>query len=111
MCRLYLISDILHNSTVPVRNASRYRQLIQNDMPAVFLSLGAVLLKSEDVIGREAFKRCTLRVLRVWKDWYLFSEEFLAGLQSSFLLERTPEWRKACPDQVQVLCCTHCREM
>lgn len=87
---------------MPVRNASRYRQLLQADLPAVFASFAAALHGIADVIAREAFRRCTQRVLRVWKDWYLFSEEFLAGLQATFVLQRRPEWRRVCAAQVQV---------
>lgn len=102
LCRLYLASDILHNSTVPVRNASRYRQLLQTDLPAVFQSFHEALTGAKDAIKREAFKRNTLRVLRVWRDWYLFSEEYLNGLQATFLMEVHAKWRSLCPDQVKV---------
>ena len=102
-CRLYLLSDILHNSTAPVRNASRYRQLLQYDLAAVFASCADKLRALEDdVIAREALKRCALRVLRVWKDWYLFSEELLAGLQATLTMPVVREWRCLCPAQVQV---------
>lgn len=101
-CRIYLVSDILHNSTVPVRNASRYRQLLQTDLPAVFQSFHEALTAAKDAIKREAFKRNTLRVLRVWRDWYLFSEEYLNGLQATFLMEVHAKWRSLCPDQVKV---------
>eukprot|EP00892_Ulva_mutabilis_P012107 jgi/Ulvmu1/9269/UM050_0018.1 len=99
--RLYLVSDILHNSTVPVRNASRYRQLLQTDLSAVFQSFHEALTAAKYAIKREAFKRNALRVLRVWRDWYLFSEEFLNGLQATFLMEVHAKWRSLCPDQVK----------
>lgn len=102
VCRLYLVSDILHNSTVPVRNASRYRQLLQTDLTAVFQSFHEALTAAKDAIKREAFKRNALRVLRVWRDWYLFSEEYLNGLQATFLMEVHAKWRSLCPDQVKV---------
>lgn len=101
-CRLYLLSDILHNSTVPVRNASRYRQILQGELAAVFASLATCLRSMDVVIAREAFKRCVLRVLRVWKDWYLFADEVLAGLQSMLVMHGQPEWRHLCPGQVAV---------
>jgi U2-associated protein SR140 len=37
--RLFLASDILHNSTAPVRNASRYRARLEDALPAIFESL------------------------------------------------------------------------
>ena len=39
VARLMLASDILHNSTAPVRNASRYRSLLESSLPDVFESL------------------------------------------------------------------------
>lgn len=39
VARLFLVSDILHNSTAPVRNASRYRTKLQLALPQVFESL------------------------------------------------------------------------
>ncbi len=39
VCRLFLVSDILHNSTAPVRNASRYRGRFEQVLPGIFESL------------------------------------------------------------------------
>ncbi len=43
VARLFLVSDILHNSTAPVRNASRYRGLLEDTLPDIFQSLQARL--------------------------------------------------------------------
>jgi U2-associated protein SR140 len=87
---------------VPVRNASRYRQLLQADLPFVFVSFRDALKAADDVIKREAFKRNALRVLRVWRDWYLFTEDFLNGLQATFLMDLDKDWRTLCPDKMKV---------
>lgn len=39
MARLFLVSDILYNSTAPVRNASRYRTRLEAALPGIFESL------------------------------------------------------------------------
>jgi U2-associated protein SR140 len=39
VARLFLASDILHNSTAPVRNASRYRARLEDALPAIFESM------------------------------------------------------------------------
>ena len=39
VARLMLASDVLHNSTAPVRNASRYRSLLEGSLPDIFESL------------------------------------------------------------------------
>jgi hypothetical protein len=38
VARLFLASDILHNSTAPVRNASRYRNRLEETIPDIFQS-------------------------------------------------------------------------
>jgi U2-associated protein SR140 len=38
LARLFLVNDILHNSTAPVRNASRYRAKLEGVLPEVFES-------------------------------------------------------------------------
>lgn len=55
------VSDILHNTTAPVRNASRYRSRLEEQLPDIFESLqvGAcsdlrstwVVLKNGGVMG------------------------------------------------------------
>ena len=39
IARLFLVNDILHNSTAPVRNASRYRSKLELILPNIFESL------------------------------------------------------------------------
>ncbi len=41
VARLFLTSDVLHNSTAPVRNASRYRSHMETSLPDIFESLQA----------------------------------------------------------------------
>lgn len=93
---------MLHNSTAPVRNASRYRALLQADLPLVFASLHEALRSVDSALTREALKKHVLRVTRVWRDWFLFSEDLLTGLQATFLLDPIPAWAALAPDQVEV---------
>ncbi len=37
--RLFLLCDILHNTTAPVRNVSRYRTRFEAVLPSIFESL------------------------------------------------------------------------
>ena len=41
VARLMLASDVLHNSTAHVHNASRYRSLLEASLPDIFESLQA----------------------------------------------------------------------
>ncbi|KAK9835798.1 hypothetical protein WJX74_008275 [Apatococcus lobatus] len=83
--RLFLVSDILHNSTAPVRNASRYRSRLEAVLPNIFESFQELYLGLDSRITQEALRRHMLRVLRVWRERFIFNDDFLNGLQASFL--------------------------
>jgi U2-associated protein SR140 len=85
--RLFLVSDILHNCGAPVRNASAYRGAFHSRLPRVFESLRWTLRGMTSRIAREAFKKRVGSVIAAWSDWFLFQNEFLKGLEASFLLE------------------------
>mmetsp|Transcript_3799 Transcript_3799/g.6509 ORF Transcript_3799/g.6509 Transcript_3799/m.6509 type:complete len:840 (+) Transcript_3799:199-2718(+) len=86
VARLYLASDILHNSSASVRNASLYRTYFESRLPEVFESLHET--SRMEGVGRitlEALKKRVLAVIRAWGDWFLFPEAYLVGLQATFL--------------------------
>ncbi|KFM28327.1 U2 snRNP-associated SURP motif-containing protein [Auxenochlorella protothecoides] len=89
VARLFLLSDILHNSTAPVRNASRFRVCIQPLLPDIFLGLQEAYRGADSRMGQELLRRHVLRVLRAWRGWFVFSDDFLAGLQATFLTAPT----------------------
>jgi U2-associated protein SR140 len=86
IARLFLVSDILHNSSAAVRKASLFRSCFEKIMPEVFDALGDKLRASD--VGRitaEAMREKVTRVLRVWEAWSIFSEDFIQGLEARFL--------------------------
>jgi len=85
VARLFLVSDVLHNSTAPVKNASNFRTRLQESMPDIFESLSECYRACDSRITQETLRRYILRVLRVWRGWYIFSDDFLNGLQATFL--------------------------
>ncbi|KAK9824009.1 hypothetical protein WJX72_006933 [[Myrmecia] bisecta] len=85
VARLFLVSDILHNSTAPVRNASRYRSRLEAALPDIFESLQETYRSVDSRMTQEVLRRHVLRVLRVWRAWFIFSDDFLNGLQATFL--------------------------
>jgi U2-associated protein SR140 len=85
VARLYLLSDILHNTSAPVRNASQFRSTLQDAMPDIFEVLNTCYRSAPSRISQESLRRNILRVLRVWRGWYIFSDDFLNGLQAAFL--------------------------
>ena len=38
---------------------------------------------------QEALRRHVLRVLRIWRDWFIFSDDFLNGLQVRLSFQRS----------------------
>ena len=85
VARLFLLSDILHNSTAPVRNASRYRAKLEDLLPDVFESLAEATRLAESRMAQEMLRRHVLKVLRIWRGWFIFNDDFLNGLQATFL--------------------------
>lgn len=56
VARLMLVSDILHNSSAPVKNASAYRTLLQARLPDIFESFNETLRNVTGRMTAEALK-------------------------------------------------------
>jgi ADP-ribosylglycohydrolase len=102
IARLFLVSDILHNSTAAVRNAHAYRSLyvsfvlsfslsslllirrassrFQKQLPNVFESFSTALRNAAGRMSAEQLKEQVMRVLRVWEAWSVYPQPFLATL-------------------------------
>jgi U2-associated protein SR140 len=85
VARLFVLSDILHNTSAQVRNASRYRTKLQEALPDVFEALSGAYRNAEGRMAQEKLRKHVLQVLRVWRGWYIFSDDFINGLQATFL--------------------------
>lgn len=82
---LYVTSDILHNSSAAVKNASLFRTTFQDCLPQI---LDQLRLTHKSIIGRmsaNAMKEKVLQVLTAWESWSLFPPLFLVGLNATFL--------------------------
>ena len=83
---LYLLSDVLSNSSLGVRNAWRYRGLVEQKLreAKVMEALGRTYRsESWGRIRREKFRRLVVGVLGLWESWNVFPqgthEEFMKG--------------------------------
>ena len=85
LARLFLVSDILHNSSAGVKKASLYRSSFEKCLPKIFKSFGDKL-RSQDIgrITAEAMKDKVLRVLRVWEVWSIYPQDMLNRLEETF---------------------------
>ncbi|KAK9065665.1 hypothetical protein SSX86_015066 [Deinandra increscens subsp. villosa] len=85
VARLMLVSDILHNSSAPVKNASAYRTKFEVNLPDILESFNDLYRSITGRMTAEALKERVLKVLQVWADWFLFSDAYVNGLRSTFL--------------------------
>ncbi|XP_020268605.1 protein RRC1-like isoform X1 [Asparagus officinalis] len=85
VARLMLVSDILHNSSAPVKNASAYRTKFEATLPDIMESFNDLYRSITGRITAEALKERVLKVLQVWADWFLFSDAYVNGLRATFL--------------------------
>ena len=99
IARLYLISDILHNSGAAVKNASLFRTHIQAALPSLFDALNQWKRRSPSLQGRMSatqFEERILGILRAWSQWAIFPPGYLVGLEA--LMFRTESDVKKCEE-------------
>jgi len=102
LARLFLVSDILHNSTAPVPNASAYRTCFEPKLGSIFESFNATYQGITGRMSAEQLKEQVVRVLRVWEAWSLYPQFFLARLQETFLRregQEAPKIRDIKPEE------------
>ncbi|KAK0572662.1 hypothetical protein LWI29_035023 [Acer saccharum] len=85
VARLMLVSDVLHNSSAPVKNASAYRTKFEATLPDIMESFNDLYRSITGRITAEALKERVLKVLQVWSDWFLFSDAYVNGLRATFI--------------------------
>ncbi|KAJ7966287.1 U2 snRNP-associated SURP motif-containing protein isoform X2 [Quillaja saponaria] len=85
VARLMLVSDVLHNSSAPVKNASAYRTKFEATLPDIMESFNDLYRSITGRITAEALKERVMKVLLVWADWFLFSDAYVNGLKATFI--------------------------
>lgn len=85
IARLYLISDVLHNCTVKVSNASYFRKGFQAKLTDVFQNMHKCYESIEGRMKAEHFKQRVMNCFKAWEDWALYASDFLIKLQNIFL--------------------------
>ncbi|KAJ3093012.1 U2 snRNP-associated SURP domain-containing protein [Quaeritorhiza haematococci] len=85
MARLYLVSDILHNSAVSVPNAWKFRTGFERRLETVFEHLGQVWRSIGGRLRAEQMRRAVVGLLNVWENWIVFPKPFIDGLREKFL--------------------------
>lgn len=85
IARLYLVSDILYNSSAKVPNASFFRKCFQAKLKDIFTDVHEVYEKIEGRLKAEQFKQRVMACFRAWEDWAIYPNDFLINLQNIFL--------------------------
>ncbi len=91
VARLYLVSDVLHNSSASVRNASSYRTHFQERLPAIFQSLAESRARVGGRLTAATMRKKVLSVLAVWDDWSVYPPLYLVGLEMTFVGSHSDE--------------------
>ncbi|XP_069721023.1 U2 snRNP-associated SURP motif-containing protein isoform X6 [Phaenicophaeus curvirostris] len=85
IARLYLVSDVLYNSSAKVANASYYRKFFESKLCQIFSDLNATYRTIQGHLQSENFKQRVMTCFRAWEDWAIYPEPFLIKLQNIFL--------------------------
>ncbi|XP_052472739.1 U2 snRNP-associated SURP motif-containing protein isoform X3 [Carassius gibelio] len=85
IARLYLVSDVLYNSSAKVSNASYYRKFFETKLCQIFSDLNATYKTIQGHLQSENFKQRVMSCFRAWEDWAVYPDPFLIKLQNIFL--------------------------
>lgn len=85
IARLFLISDLLHNSSARLPNASYYRRFFELKLVEIFKSLRTAHASINARLKAEQFKQKVMCCFRAWEDWTIYNNDFLINLQNIFL--------------------------
>ncbi|KAF9429928.1 U2 snRNP-associated SURP domain-containing protein [Podila epigama] len=80
LARLYLISDILHNCSVPLPNVWKFRSVLELQLPKVFEALNGIYRSFDARLKAEQFRRQIANVLTVWENWIVFPQAYIDNL-------------------------------
>lgn len=70
-----------HTHTHTPNQPTRYRAKLEACLPEVFVSFQATQAAADSRMVQEALRRAVLRLLRVWRDRFIFNDDYINGLQ------------------------------
>jgi hypothetical protein len=86
IARLYLVSDLLHNSsTNSIPNAWKYRVVFEKTLEDVFFHLGGVWKSIEARLRAEQVRKTIYNVVDVWEKWNVFTRDKIERLKETFV--------------------------
>ncbi|XP_069104944.1 U2 snRNP-associated SURP motif-containing protein-like isoform X3 [Argopecten irradians] len=85
IARLFLVSDILFNSSAKVPNASFFRKCFQIKLREIFKDVHETYVNIDGRLKAEQFKQKVMGCFRAWEDWAIYPNDYLINLQNIFL--------------------------
>ncbi|KAI6209760.1 hypothetical protein M3Y96_00254900 [Aphelenchoides besseyi] len=85
LARFYLISDILANCGIRLKDVFYYRKFFQEYLERIFISMNRTLESIESRIKAEQFRQRVMLCFRMWEDNSIYSRDVLINLQNIFL--------------------------
>ncbi|KAI8138308.1 hypothetical protein BJV82DRAFT_299808 [Fennellomyces sp. T-0311] len=91
LARLYLVSDILHNSGAHVANAWKYRVGLESRLTCVFEHLNGIYRSISARLKAEQVRRAISNVLSAWEAWMVFPQHHIDHLNGVFMKKAANE--------------------
>ena len=91
LARLYLVSDLLYNSSARVKRASDYRKFFQPKILGIIKDLKEAMDTIDSRLKAEQFKSKVMMCFRAWEDWAVYPSDTLIKCQNTFLGLEKPE--------------------
>ncbi|KAG4305828.1 hypothetical protein PORY_000738 [Pneumocystis oryctolagi] len=85
IARLYLVSDILHNSSIAIPNVWKYRQLFEQNLSVVFQHFSEIYKSFDGRIKADNFRRQIVNITSAWESWIVFGQGVLENFLEIFL--------------------------
>ncbi|KAG5437699.1 hypothetical protein PCANB_000736 [Pneumocystis canis] len=85
IARLYLVSDILHNSSIAIPNVWKYRQLLEQNLGVVFQHFSEIYKSFDGRLKADNFRRQIMNITSAWESWIVFSQGVLENFLEIFL--------------------------
>jgi len=91
VARLFLVSDVLHNSSVTVPNAWKLRLSLEKRLAPVFVHLNLVYRSIPARLRADQFKTYIVSVLNVWDRWAIYTPNVLLEWRTLFMAPSSKE--------------------
>jgi U2-associated protein SR140 len=84
LARIYLVNDILYNSSGTRKNVWRFRVLFESRLVELFKHFGVVTKHLSGKLKQEQFKQVLFELLDIWTGWAIFPLGFTDHLKKAF---------------------------